>query len=246
MTGEKRHYGEAVHRLLSAQKPGHGVPAYLRWVNRGLGRRLAAMGYVLGLSPNAVTLLSAAVSFTGIGIIAFATPSIVMSWLAVLLLLFGYALDSADGQLARLLGSSSPAGEWLDHVVDALRLPAFHLGLAIGLYRRVDAEIWTVAVAMTFALVASTWFIGQLLAEKLGPKTVSAPGSNARAWVSVAKQPYDVSTSFLTVLCLPWLGTFMVLYGALLIFTALVALASLYRKYQWLASADVGFSQETS
>ncbi|MGP9608354.1 CDP-alcohol phosphatidyltransferase family protein [Glutamicibacter sp. AOP33-2CA-4] len=246
MTGEKRHYGEAVSRLSAAQKSGQGVPAYLRWVNRGIGRRMGAMAYVLGLSPNAVTLLSAAVSFTGIGIIALAAPNAVMSWLAVVLLLTGYALDSADGQLARLLGVSSPAGEWLDHVVDALRLPAFHLGVAIGLYRRADAEIWTAALAVAFALVASTWFIGQLLAEKLGPKSVRAPGSDASAWVSLAKQPYDVSTSFLTMLFFPWLGTFIVLYAALLVFTALVAVLSLYRKYRWLASVTAGSSQEIS
>ena len=36
MHRESRSYRSALERLTSAQKPGAGVPAYLRWVNRAL------------------------------------------------------------------------------------------------------------------------------------------------------------------------------------------------------------------
>ncbi|XJV90332.1 CDP-alcohol phosphatidyltransferase family protein [Glutamicibacter creatinolyticus] len=195
------------------------------------------------MTPNQVTLSSMVISFAGIALIAWGPPNIAMCLTAVLLLLLGYALDSADGQLARLLGTGGPAGEWLDHVVDALRLPAFHLGVAVGLYLRPEAQTWTVGLAAGFALLASTWFIGQLLAEKLGPSHIEAPGGNAPAWVSFLKQPYDVSTTFFTILFLPWLEVFLLVYGALFIFTFAVACVSLWRKHAWLAQSASALPQ---
>ena len=52
-----------------------------------------------------------------------------------LLLILGYALDSADGQLARLLGGGTPEGEWLDHVIDSAKLATIHLAVLVSLYR---------------------------------------------------------------------------------------------------------------
>ena len=63
---EERDREAAAIALASAQKPGAGVPAYLRWVNRPLGRRAAAAAYVPGLTPNAVTLLSGVCSLAGL------------------------------------------------------------------------------------------------------------------------------------------------------------------------------------
>lgn len=234
MPEPKQGYRWAIEELAAAQKPGAGVPAYLRWVNRGFGRRAAALAYTMGMTPNGVTLASAIFSFTGIALIALGRPIFAVAILSVLLLLLGYALDSADGQLARLLRTGSASGEWLDHVVDAVRLPAFHYGVAIGLFRRDDGELWMVAVALAFALLASTWFIGQLLAEKLGQGGSPGPGSNAPRWVSFAKLPYDVATSFLSILLLPWIWLFIGFYGFLFLITFLVATVSLNRKYIWL------------
>lgn len=235
MPAPKRSYRWAVEELAAAQKPGAGVPAYLRWVNRGLGRKAAALAYVLGITPNGVTLISAISSFAGITLVATGHALVPISVLAVLLLLIGYALDSADGQLARLLRAGSPAGEWLDHVVDAVRLPAFHFGVAIGIFRRDGGELWIVVMALLFALLSSTWFIGQLLAEKLGQGSSPGPGAQAADWVSFAKLPYDVATSFLSILLFPWIWLFTGFYGLLFFTTLLVAVVSLRRKYVWLA-----------
>lgn len=246
MFGDERRYSMAVAELASRQKPGHGVPAYLRWVNRGIGRRMAAAAYVMRMSPNQITILSMLCSFAGISLIAWGAPNIGICSSAVLLLLIGYALDSADGQLARLLGTGGPAGEWLDHVADALRLPAFHLGVAVGLYLRPEAGIWSVGLATGFALLASTWFIGQLLAEKLGPRDAMAPGGNSPVWISIVKQPYDVSSSYFTLLLFPWLTPFLVAYGALFVVTLSVAGLSLWRKYAWLAQEQPAVPRQDS
>ena len=53
-------YRDTVRQLASAQKgAARSAPAYSRFVNRRLGRLLAAWAYRRGLSPNAVTGLSA-------------------------------------------------------------------------------------------------------------------------------------------------------------------------------------------
>jgi len=159
-------------------------------------------------------------------------PSIAVALAATALLLAGYALDSADGQLARLTGTGSLAGEWLDHVVDAARLPLFHLAVALHVMLWWDLP-WLVAVALAFCILSSTWFFAQTLAEKLstdGPQTADAP-----AWISFAKLPYDVGLLYLTVAFLASDTTFSMLYSAIFAVTLLVSLLSLRRKYRALA-----------
>ncbi len=233
-----RSYGEAVGRLTAAQKSSAGIPAYLRWVNRPLGRRLAAMAYVAGLTPNQVTLLSSGASGVGVVLLVVLAPTVPVALAACAAMLLGYALDSADGQLARLSGSSGPAGEFLDHVADAVRQPATHLALAVSLHLRGDlAPEWPALVAIAFASVSSVWFFGQILAASLLPKQSAAPGSTAPTWMSFVKLPYDPGSLFLLLLLLPWASAFVALYVALFVFTLGVASLSLWRKYQALQTA---------
>jgi phosphatidylglycerophosphate synthase len=248
-----RRYRWAIDRLASAQKSGAGVPAYLRWVNRGLGRRAAAAAYVLGVAPNTVTAASAILSASALVIIALAPVTFATAVIATVLLLAGYALDSADGQLARLTGTGSLAGEWLDHVVDAARLPLFHLAIAIHFFRA-GAALWIVGLALTFLLLTSVWFFAQTLAEKLTPPSpsavladsaldsaldsvpVSVPDS-APPWASFAKLPYDVGLLYLSVLALALPPLFIAIYTVLFVITAGVAALSLRRKYRALLGA---------
>jgi phosphatidylglycerophosphate synthase len=122
-------------RLSGAQKGAVGAPAYSRFVNRRLGRLLAALAFHAGLTPNVVTGSSAAFTASGIALLALFPPSWGLGAGIAACLLLGYALDSADGQLARLRGGGSPAGEWLDHMVDAVKLLALHLSVLVALYR---------------------------------------------------------------------------------------------------------------
>ena len=149
------------HDLAKAQKSNRNAPAYSRWVNRPLGRIFAAAAFKLGLTPNQVTAISAVFTFAGIGVLATGTPSWWLGLLVAGLLVLGYALDSADGQLARLRGGGSPAGEWLDHVVDATKLATFHLAVAVFWFRSLgDWPLATVFIPLAFAAQASVWFFG--------------------------------------------------------------------------------------
>src|SRR5437879_1500149 len=133
MTG--RSVGDVAAALSCAQKPSAGTPAYSRFVNRRLGRYLAAGAFLAGRTPNQVSLSSGFCSLVGIVLIATIEPSPTLALVVTALLLLGYALDSADGQLARLRGGGSPLGEWLDHMIDCVKIVLLHSAVLISLYR---------------------------------------------------------------------------------------------------------------
>ena len=127
-------FSGAYAALRSAQKPNRGAPPYSRLVNRRAGRVLAALAYRLQRTPDQVTMASALVSLVALVLFAAIAPNAWLGPVVTVLLLVAYALDSADGQLARLRGGGSAAGEWLDHVVDAAKLVAFHSAILISVY----------------------------------------------------------------------------------------------------------------
>lgn len=222
--------------LASAQKPAAGVPAYLRWINRPLGGQIAVTGAPIGATPNGLTAISAALGLAGIVILA-AWPSGWAGPIAAVLLLLGYAFDSADGQLARILKRGGPAGEWLDHVVDGVRAPLVHIAVAVHLIRT-DSPWWLVGIAGVFSVLVSAWFLSQLLAEKLLPK---APRSTEEVTshgilASFIKQPQDPSTTYVIVGMIGCAPLFAVAFTALFAWQLLVFIASLRRKYRQLTA----------
>ena len=113
-------------RALRGAEAGRGGLLWSRYVNRPLGRLLAAAAIRPGASANAVTVLSALVTAAGLALVALVPPTLWSGLLAAALLVLGFALDSADGQVARFTGTGSAAGEWFDHVVDAGKMVAVH------------------------------------------------------------------------------------------------------------------------
>lgn len=228
-------YAEARRRLASAQKAGAGVPAYLRWVNRPLGGQAAVIAANWGGSPNGVTALSAAFGVVGVGILA-GFPSWWAGPVATCLLLIGYVLDSADGQLSRIQGRGGPAGEWLDHVVDGVRAPLVHIAVAVHLLRA-EAAPWLILVAGMFSVLVSGWFLSQLLAEKLLPKKPpSTDDPQSGILESFIKQPQDPSTTYLTLAFIGLPVVFAVIYSALFAWHVLIFAASLRRKHAQLTA----------
>lgn len=169
-------YRAALDRLRAAQKTAKGVSLYSRYVNRPLGRLFAAAAYVLGLRPNHVTALSALCSYGALAAVALVPPSWPLAFAVYAGLVVGFALDSADGQLARLRGTSSPVGEWLDHVVDCVKVTALHAAVLVSFHRFAELPRpgWLL-VPLTFQLAAVTLFVGGLLTDKLTPRGGAAP-----------------------------------------------------------------------
>lgn len=220
-------------RLAQAQKPGAGVPFYMRAVNRRLGRLIAAVAARLGATPDQMTAMSGLLFLAGMGLLVALDPSIPVAVVVTLLLQLGFAFDSADGQLARLTGAGSAAGEWLDHVADAARILVLHLGVAVCLYLHTDVSAGWLLLPLGFAVVASVRFFALLLADKLS--TSAAPSTSGRraGWVQT---PSDAGVVNAVFLLWPWVTVFLVGYGLLAAGNLLLLLASLQRRHRSLRS----------
>lgn len=160
-------FAQALNRLSEAQKSKRGVSIYTRFVNRPVGRVLAAACFVARMTPNQVTLGSAIATVLGLTLLVTTPPTAGGAAGVALLVMLGFALDSADGQLARLTGLKSPAGEWLDHVVDAGKIVAVHGAVLIAVYRFMDIPDGWYLIPLAFQVTGIVTFVGGLLVELL-------------------------------------------------------------------------------
>jgi phosphatidylglycerophosphate synthase len=217
---------DTLGRMATAQKGAQGAPAYSRFVNRRAGRLLAAVAFHLGLTPNAVTAVSAACTFTGIALLALVSPSWWLGLAVTACLAVGYALDSADGQLARLRGGGSPAGEWLDHMVDAAKIASLHLAVLVGLSRAgLFAHDTVLLLPLAFSVVSVVLFFGTLLNEALraqhgAPTRAARTAERPSVLRSLLVVPTDYGLLCLVFLLLGATSVFLWAYGLLLAATA--------------------------
>lgn len=187
----------ALAALAAAQKTSKGAPAYSRYVNRPLGRVFAATAFNIRLTPNQVTSISAVFTFTGVALIALARPDWYVSLAVLAALVIGYALDAADGQLARLRGGGSVTGEWLDHTVDAFKIGVLHLAVLVSWFRFDDERGAWLLVPLGFQAVATVQFFSILLMDQLRrahrgtTKTLMSSDGSSSPLYSLAVVPTD-------------------------------------------------------
>ncbi|GAA2107800.1 CDP-alcohol phosphatidyltransferase family protein [Microlunatus panaciterrae] len=235
----------ALDQLRSAQKGSKGAPPYSLYVNRPLGRYLAAAAYQLGMTPNQVTAVSALFTFSAIAELAIFKPTLWTGLLVCLGLVLGYALDSADGQLARLRGGGSTVGEWLDHIIDSAKVSVLHLAVLITAFRHFDlpGEAWLL-VPIGFTLVSAVHFFGMILSEQLARVHRAKLGLPAPAKVattplrSLLKLPtdYGVLCALFLLLAVPTL--FLWVYTALAVASAGYLLLVLVKWYRDMVALD--------
>lgn len=209
---------EAMTSLRSAGKSDYGIPLYSRVVNRPLGRRFAAIAHVLGMTPNQVTAVSAVLTFAGIAVIAVVPPDPLMGVVAAFLLCLGYALDSSDGQLARLRGGGTLTGEWLDHMIDCAKNASVHLAVLVSLYRFGVDDAAVLLLPAVFQIVVTVLFFGNILIEQLrgGPRAVKPAGSRRSVIRSVLVAPADYGLLCVAFAAYGWRPVFLVAYAILL------------------------------
>lgn len=237
---------ETMTQLRGAQKPARGAAAYSRFVNRPLGRPLAATAAVLGMTPSQVTALSALSTFSGVAAIALLPASIGSSVLISALLVLGYALDSADGQLARLTGAFSLSGEWLDHMFDAAKAVAIHLAVLVAWSRIPGLDPVLLVVPGLFAVVASVFFFGMIAVDLLRRihrlQHPEVPVEERRGGTSLAYSMLVIPGDY-GLLCvlflLLWLpALFVPVYTLLAVANALLLLAAATRWHRALRALD--------
>ncbi|MGW1952368.1 CDP-alcohol phosphatidyltransferase family protein [Streptomyces sp. NPDC001920] len=186
-----------------------------------------------------MTAASALATFAAVAGICVHPPSPALGQWVALALLFGFALDSADGQLARLHRSASPAGEWTDHVVDCAKLLGVHTAVLISFYRFFDLPHPAfLLVPIGFQFAAVLLFFAGTLTDQLrrrgadvpaGPRT---PPSTVRG---VALLPVDYGLLCLIFLFLGHEKLFFTLYVALLAAHAVLVPAFLAKWFRELS-----------
>jgi phosphatidylglycerophosphate synthase len=154
------------------------------------------------------------------------------------LLALGYAFDSADGQLARLRGGGTPAGEWLDHVVDSAKICALHLAVLVSFYRfggRSDGEL---AVPLLWTFVATVSFFVIILNDQIRRAHGTAPPVTADASVlrSLLVAPTDYGVLLLSFLLFGWHDGFFAVYALLLVANAVFLAMALVKWYREIAA----------
>jgi phosphatidylglycerophosphate synthase len=204
--------------MAAAQKPGRGAPPYSRWINRRFGRVLAVTAYVLHLTPNAVTGISALFTFSALALIALVPP---FWWLGLVVgacLVVGYALDAADGQLARLTGAGSRAGEWLDHMVDVTKTCVLHVVVLISLFRFGGGPGTAFfLVPLGYLTVSVVFFFGIMLTDQLrraaaDSGVVGPERTGSGLLQTLIALPTDYGILCLVFLLFGWRPGFLVLY----------------------------------
>ncbi|MGB3411612.1 MAG: CDP-alcohol phosphatidyltransferase family protein [Microthrixaceae bacterium] len=234
---------EAIAELRGAQKSSKGAPAYSRFINRPFGRVLAAVAHTIGLSPNTVTMISGTVTYSGIAVILLIDPSWWSSLLITGLLVLGYALDSADGQVARLQGRGSLAGEWLDHMADSLKMSSIHIAVLISWFRFSDLSDGWLVVPVVFQVAASVFFFGVILTDLLRRisnlqhpvEPATADSAKTSAAYALAVLPADYGFLCLIFLTLWVQPLFVGIYTTLAVINTLLLVASLVR---WFRSVN--------
>ncbi len=171
-----RGYRADLAALAAAQKPARGTPAYSRSVNRPTARRVAALAHQVGMTPDVATAVSATLSAAGLAVVALLRPTWWVGVVAAVLLALGYVMDSVDGQLARLRGRGSVAGEWLDHTVDCVKTCSVHLVVLVSFYRFAPVSNEAVLLLpLAYLVVDVTCFFGIVLLPHLRRSVAAAP-----------------------------------------------------------------------
>jgi len=153
-------------------------------------------------------------------------------------------------------GASSPAGEWLDHVVDSMRVPTVHLATLVGFIRFPEYFsashttdgfpggwiLW--ALPMAFTVLTAGHFMSQILAEQLRKnRKTAAPstGGNLRSFINLHM---DAGTLCWIYIFWGFGVLFVFVYALLFLANAATVLLSMRRKYVTLATPASSPSQE--
>ncbi|WP_229399206.1 CDP-alcohol phosphatidyltransferase family protein [Micromonospora okii] len=154
-------------------------------ISQWLGAVFALVAQRLGLRPTALTIanlvLGLAASVTVVALADRVADGSVPAWVVGLVALVGwqvaYALDCADGQLARVTGQGSPAGARVDVLCDVAAQIALVAALsATAVAQRPSTPSWLVA------LFAGTWMVNLVT-------SVMQSGPNAASMVTSTSLP---------------------------------------------------------
>lgn len=131
-----------------------------------IARRLAELLCPTSIRPNALTLASGGLMLAAALVVAFGPGN---GWIERIVVALGLALalilDTADGRLARLQGTRSALGQWLDQVLDELADMALHAAIAWSAFSRDGQPVWLL-LGMLYASGKYLFVVQSLLGEE--------------------------------------------------------------------------------
>lgn len=187
------------NKLSVVQKRRDGALPYTLFVNRPAGRFLSVIAYKLNFTPNQITIISFICTITGLlYVVTFGHQSLLGVIISTLMLLFGYALDSADGQLARLNNSKNLSGEYLDHSLDSVKTPLFHISVTMVILQTVqDINLITVFFLLLISVLSS----GKFFSSEIKEKILTLEGNHNLCYVTSLKKSFILLPFDYGILC---------------------------------------------
>jgi phosphatidylglycerophosphate synthase len=131
-------------------------------------RALARFLVETPVRPNALTIAAGGLMLTAAVLVATASTTIAGRLGAASLLAIALVLDTADGHLARLQGTASDFGRWLDAVLDELADMALHAAIAWAAFARSGQPGWLV-LSMGYAAGKYLFVVGQATRAEAAP-----------------------------------------------------------------------------
>ncbi len=206
-------------------------PKDIFW-NKFVARPLAAVVIVpLGrtrVTPNQITLLTLPVFLAGAVLLAL-RPGWGALCAGVGLLELSYVLDCADGQLARLKGTSSPVGAHLDFLMDELKAFALVAAVAVRLWQPAHQGRWLLEglgalVAVAGAISLTTFMRRPEYAAATGAAVAKGAGDYGEGFAAAAPVPVRRSPLALVEA----VGRFVVHYPSYIVYVAIANRVDLF------------------
>lgn len=135
-----------------------------------LAERLAAALAPTRVGPNALTLAAGALMLIGVVVVGWGALGLPGRVIAAVAFATALVLDTADGRLARLQGTCSAFGRWLDQVLDELADLALHGAIAWAAFTISGSPIWLV-LGILFASGKYLFLVQSLTGEELEKAT---------------------------------------------------------------------------
>ncbi len=221
-------------------------------VNQRIGAYAALWAYRLGQLPTVLTLTNLVLGLAA-SVLVVATaapmargdaPSPLIGLLALLLWQVAYSLDCADGQLARVAGTGSPAGARVDVLCDvALQISLVAAVGAVAVAYRPGTPAWLVAA------FAGTWMVNLVTSVMHSSGSGSSLVTSQSLAVRLVKLIRDYG-AVVTVVGLviafvpgwtPWLmGVFALINGLFLVASIAAAARASLRRPDTAASPAPG------
>ena len=212
---------------------------YHRCVVLRLSKLITFVAFSLGLSPNLVTFLSTLMAVIGMLIIILAPDSLFAGLVSLLFLQLCFATDSADGQLARLQGTSTKFGNFFDICLDGFNhfIVFGGYGIAWGMAYSGRLSLLSIVLYVFGASAYTLYFFTSAIRGYVFPElggTMQRLGGNWKK--NILKIPYALINRgfhYLALSCAYILGLIYPIVVAYGILSMILTVAMIVYVYLW-------------